>query len=311
MIDKELLAQRFEKEFALRDTPGGHMAYDYALLEHEGEPYFIKHHDSATFTDPERETHSRLYLSKESATYDHLHEQGFVSIPRHHELLGDTTLLLEGLPPEQGWYWRAPTGNSTHDYIQDVLASLATLETIGQPENCYPITPTYLSFNEEGWSTLHFTDNGDHVRQKIREIRHQLHTKTAEAVDELGKQIEVLAMHFTQPHTSCFTAFAHHDARQTNIAWHPEHGTRIVDWSWAGAGLPKSDSTSFLIDLAKSGVDVNDYLDEYFNPDHAMTLIGFWLGHSIWPTRPGNESVRLHQIASAATAYQLLVERAA
>jgi thiamine kinase-like enzyme len=101
--------------------------------------------------------------------------------------------------------------------------------------------------------------------------------------------------------------FTHHDLRQANLAWHPQLGVKIIDWSWAGTGRKYSDTTTLLIDLHKSGHDVEKYLD-YFNPDHALTLIGFWLAHSLWPTKSDDDSVRFHQVVSAISAYNLLMK---
>ena len=71
-------------------------------------------------------------------------------------------------------------------------------------------------------------------------------------------------------------------------------------------GLPNSDTTMFLVDLTKSGIDVSEYLDRYFNPDHAHILIGFWLARALEPPSKSNPEVRLHQLASAITAYNLI-----
>jgi len=48
-------------------------------------------------------------------------------------------------------------------------------------------------------------------------------------------------------------------------------------------------------------------MERYFDYDHAITLIGFWLAHSIWQPRDGDETVRIQQIASAAAAYELVL----
>jgi hypothetical protein len=47
-------------------------------------------------------------------------------------------------------------------------------------------------------------------------------------------------------------------------------------------------------------------MNEYFNENHAPTLIGFWLAHSLWVTHDGSDTVRSHQVASAATAFELI-----
>jgi len=98
---------------------------------------------------------------------------------------------------------------------------------------------------------------------------------------------------------------AHNDARQSNIAWHENEGVRMVDWSWADPAPEHADTTMFLVDLAKSGHDVTPYMYS-INKEYLVTLIGFWLAHSIWETRDGSTTVREQQVASAVAAYQLL-----
>jgi thiamine kinase-like enzyme len=101
------------------------------------------------------------------------------------------------------------------------------------------------------------------------------------------------------------SVFSHHDARQANIAWHPEHGVRVVDWSWAGYGLERADTTTFLIDLHKSGVDISSYMNNYSNSTHTLLQAGFLLGHSLWPASPSSKTVRAHQLISAASAFDI------
>ena len=100
-------------------------------------------------------------------------------------------------------------------------------------------------------------------------------------------------------------ALCHHDARQANIAWHPDHGARLVDWSWTDIGRPGSDATMLLIDLHKHGHDITPYLGEV-NPEHCTALIGFWLEHALRPIGERDPSIRLQQFVSALAAYEVL-----
>ena len=81
----------------------------------------------------------------------------------------------------------------------------------------------------------------------------------------------------------------------------------MIDWSWAGHGLPGSDSTSLLIDLNKKGHDITAYRS-FINPDHCLTLLGFWLNRSIQPSQ-GAEGLREEQFLSAISAFELLTKR--
>jgi len=123
---------------------------------------------------------------------------------------------------------------------------------------------------------------------------------------DLLDQIETVQNYAYSAKPYALDQLSHHDARQANIAWHPDHGAKLVDWSWADIGPKNSDATNFLIDLTKSGHDVEKYLKTYFNEDHAMVLMGFWLSHSLWPSHGNQSQVRFHQFTSAVASYQLL-----
>ena len=97
--------------------------------------------------------------------------------------------------------------------------------------------------------------------------------------------------------------FCHHDIRQSNMAWHPKRGTKLIDWSWSGPGESGSDITSLLIDLHKSGHNISNYYKE-INLDHCLTLMGFWLNHATWPYR-GDDTLRFQQFLSALSAYEI------
>jgi len=288
-------------------TKGGHMSYDYRLLHSDSYgPLFSKRHIPERHTDARREANSRLYLRKEAETLASLRDKGFPHIPGLSMLYDDSLLVIEGLPESQGWHWRAPGDEELRErYIRETLASLRQLESQEALQDD-ALTPSIVSFIEEGWDALDSEQQLASVRDKIQKLQPGLHLTTAAAARRLSSDIESLRDTTLGSDIMIDSALSHHDARQANIAWHPEHGVRLVDWSWAGIGVKGADTTSFLIDIAKSGYDVSPYMNECFNPAHARILIGFWLGHSIWPSRAGNEVVRLHQVASAATAYELL-----
>ena len=281
---------------------GGHMAYDYRLYNHPSGAIFVKRHTPSNFTNPEREEHSRYYLSKESIVINHLRDGGYAHVPGDQLLVGDSVLVMEGLAPKKGWHWQIPDGAEREAYIQQTLTAFEGLEHVPKLELEEPILPSIVSFYEEGWGA-YTSESRQKIINRLREFTPRLHPSTARSIGNLINDLDALAS--ALPPKS-LTTFSHHDARQNNIAWHPDHGVRIVDWSWYGPGTPKADTTSFLIDVAKSGIDITPYLARYFDAEHAKLLIGFWLHHSLWPTRTADNSVRLHQIASALTAYQLV-----
>lgn len=303
-VHKVLSAPKEER--LITEIQAGHMAYQHYIASHDGAEIFVKEHDATQFTDPYREMHSRAYLVKEHTTYQHLHKHGFTSIPEEFALLDDTLLALSHLSKDEGWMWQAPKENN-ESYIQDVLASLDVLQTV-EPlyfeETEHVVSASYETFWREGWDTIDDTI-AEKIRSRVAELTSNWHPAHQEKVIELMDALEKIRLHSTTVNRNPDMYFSHNDARQSNIAWHPEKGTRIVDWSWADVAPENADTTMFLIDLAKSGQDVSAYKD-MLNKDFAMTLIGFWLAHSTWETRDSNTKVREHQIASASTAFQLI-----
>lgn len=288
---------------------GGHMAYHHLLVTAPSdEQYFVKSHDKHFFTEPTREAHSRQYLEKEKRMYDHVRQHGFAAIPENVDLIDNHTLMMKALHTGDGWTWRVPQEN-TDQYITDTLQALYALESIPLPDDFHDtILPTLETHSVEGWQDL-----GDEkiplAQKRIDEWLPRFHSDFQKSAIRLSESLNELRDQFSTLPPSREFVTAHHDARQANVAWHPDYGTKIVDWSWAGAGRTKSDTTTFLIDLHKSGIDVSSYADDFFSPEHALTMIGFWLAHSLWPTRDDDNSVRFHQAASAVAAYSLLENR--
>ncbi len=283
----------------------GHMGYDYTLNKTDrGRYLFSKSHNPRHFTESERSDHSKTYLLKEAETLDQLRQHGFIHIPGHHLLINGTNLVSEGLPTEAGWHWAAPS-NNTPRYIEDVIDATTSLQSLPLLQSQSPDLDAIDSYEADGWRSFE-----DHTYQAIADqvttLQPRLHDDTRSLVPDFIADLQ--ALHRLQLHPSRNTTVnSHHDLRQNNIAWHPDHGARIIDWSWSSPGTPKSDTTMFLIDLEKSGIDTTQYLTNYFDPEHAHRLIGFWTAQLLQPTRSINSTVRLHQLASAITAYRLLL----
>jgi ADP-ribose pyrophosphatase YjhB (NUDIX family) len=289
-----------------RTASGGHMTYHRFIVKTTDGDVFIKSHDKHAFTDPIREAHSKQYLHKEKRMYDHIYSHGFTSIPLTVDIYDDHNLVMEGFAQEEGWHWRAPK-EQIDRYIDEVMTSLSDLQAIPLPDDFHDtILPTHETQIGEGWRSIDEIAVGN-IQARLREWQPKLRSDFQHAAENLSRDLPALAEKFlgiTGPETFYF---AHHDLRQANLAWHPNLGTKIVDWSWAGKGRKNSDATTLLIDLHKSGHDIQKHMG-CFNTDHALTLIGFWLAHSLWPTRTDDTSVRFHQIASAVSAYDLLMK---
>lgn len=279
----------------------GHMEYTKSVAQKDGAAVFTKQHDPTRFTDDDRAARAYTYLEKEAHTMAHLRQQHFANVPKH-SILHEDTLAMDALREEDGWKWRADD-DIFDAYVFNTLGALAALETRSIPADSFPIDPTYDSLRSEGWQSFN-EEVMSRLQGRLEQFTPRLSKTSQQTAKDLLEDITELHRASQQPYEVPYFVFCHHDIRQSNLAWHPEHGTKLIDWSWAGLGEPDSDSTSFLIDLAKSGYDVSNYRDR-INPHHCLTLIGFWLAHSTWPVH-GDDTVRFQQFVSALSGYEVL-----
>ena len=292
-----------------RPAHGGHMAYNRYFIVDDASEYFVKAHDASKFTDKKREANSLKYLDKEAAYMKHIQEVASQTVPQVHGVI-EGALVLESLSEEKGWHWRAPRDEDQREqYVKDVLGIFENIENAPViAEKLIDSHPALDVFLKDGWQAL--AEKKPKLLKKASDWRSQLSSENQRYFARL-----INDMMFVEPSTVARNlsklnkkqVLSHHDARQANIAWHPDHGVKIVDWSWADPGTEGADSTMFLIDLAKSGHDVTQYMDTHFDDDHAMLLLGYYLSRSLDDAFEGNEDVRFHQFASAVTTYRLLV----
>jgi len=305
-IEEILSIPAEDREITIIDA--GHMAYDHFFTRHQNDHLFVKAHDSSRFSDAFREAHSRAYLQKEYTLFHHLQQQQFSYIPNRVALIEDTVLAMDALHPDDGWQWRAPKQpEALHQYIQDTIEAFDELQSVTpptQPEYHNSINDTYSTIWEEGWDSID-DESLEKIVTKIRNFSNNWNDEQIETSEALISSLPTIQNQTTHQTRNQQLFMAHNDARQSNIAWHPNRGTRLVDWSWGDTSPKNADVTMFLIDLVKSGKDVTPYLPA-INQDYAQVLIGFWLAHSLWETRDGSQTVREHQVASAIAAYKVL-----
>ena len=295
---------KFPETAVVEKANGGHMLYHRFFVKHSSSSpqYFVKSHDKILFSDQSRANHSIQYLEKEALVYEYLRSSSYLFIPTISQSHAPHTITMEAYHPDENWYWRAPKNAAYHNYVEDILSAFYQLETIAPPTDFHEnIEPTHTLLATEGWGAIH--DTTDTVYTSLFAYHHEIPSADT-LYSDLTNLRDYAIHHPPQPPS----VLAHHDARQANIAWHPSHGARLVDWSWTGLATPKSDSTNFLIDLHKHGHDVSRYLDDHFDPIHALTLIGFWIEHSTWPVGNGNNDVRKQQFLSALSAYELFTK---
>ncbi len=285
---------------------GGHMSYSKSVYSNDSERIFVKKFVTRPNLTKLQSTHAIAYLNKENKIISQL--SGLDISPEFSELISPNSLILPAYTQNHGWFWEAPEDTELlNSYISSILSVLSEKENATVDFENPDIPPSQQTLESSGWQKLaKVTDLESQIVDKIKQFKSLLHPLTINAGHDLVENIKELVNQYQPIDNTALTAFSHHDARQHNITWHPELGVRIVDWSWAGMGLPNSDTTMFLVDLTKSEIDITEYLDKYFNSTHAHILIGFWLARALEPPSKSNPEVRLHQLASAITAYNLI-----
>lgn len=302
---EQMRGQQLFEILALADTAlridAGHMEYDKSVASSNDTHIFAKSHNPERFSDPDKADRSYAYLEKEALTMAHLRQHGFTGLPGQ-SALHQNTLAMNALRPEDGWQWRIDAA-SVDAYVCDAAATFAYLETMPVPADSFDIDPSHTSFLTEGWWAFDETTS-QLLDERARSFMDRLSPSSQDTAAQLLSDIPALYQAGNEPYQPGPFVFCHHDVRQSNLAWHPTEGTKLVDWSWAGVGESGSDITSLLIDLHKSGHDISPHRD-LINPRHCLTLLGFWLGHSTWPHR-GDDTVRFQQFLSALSAYEIL-----
>lgn len=275
---------------------GGHMNYTKYMAVTAEHAVFVKQYEGES-----KDMHVAT-LEKEAAIMAHLRTAAYPHLPAFSHI-ADQGLFMEALPPDHGWHWRAPKSH-IDAYVRDCLGMFTALESVQIPSDTTAIPSALSVYWDEGWKAL------DNERQQAltgltRTMARFLRPDSQATASQLLDDIPLLRSAALQSPLPDSYAFCHHDARQANIAWHPDHGARLVDWSWADIGLPGSDATMLLIDLHKHGHDITPYIGE-INPEHCAMLIGFWLEHALRPVSERDPSIRLQQYISALAAYEVL-----
>ena len=282
-----------------RNINGGHMQYDKIIATKNDHSVFIKR--TSTRYDDIKRNRLHQYLRKEAFTMSYLRCHGYSGIPHRSILRDDDTFIMETMMSNEGWLWRAK--NKTLDaYVKSAKEKFNELENIPLPPDTFDIESSRDSFIKEGWASLD--------EQKIAKLRElslgfldRLKPHSQNMTKKLLAGLPALLSAGRRHSDIKKLVFCHHDIRQSNMAWHPKRGTKLIDWSWSGPGESGSDITSLLIDLHKSGHNISNYYKE-INLDHCLTLMGFWLNHATWPYR-GDDTLRFQQFLSALSAYEI------
>lgn len=299
-----------EIEPVLLPVDGGHMMYRKCMVLGD-EEIFIKARDDSLFTNPMAAEHTYQLLKREADVYGALRSAGFPHLPPEVAFVDDA-LYMSAQRPEAGWRWELPVDPKLQEnYVKDILAALGDLEKL--PASLLPKSErkaSMIEVYEEGWDKLKSAETRVQIREKLDTYKNQFYPHVRLGVDKLnallasdpGRYLDIVHEHLDEPRLS----LTHFDARQSNVAWHPELGVSIVDWSWASSAPAGCDRTMFAIDLFKSGYESSDLM-EHVHAGHALLQIGHWLARSIVPAAPGDTTVRFHQLASAVSAATLIL----
>ena len=282
-----------------RNINGGHMQYDKIIATKNDHSVFIKR--TSTRYDDIKRNRLRQYLRKEAFTMSYLRCHGYSGIPSRSILRDDDTFIMDTMTSNEGWLWRAKS-ETLDTYIKSAKEKFDELENIPLPPDTFDIESSRDSFIKEGWASL-----DEQKIAKLRELSLGFLDRLTPHSQNIAKKLlaDLPALLNTGGLYSDIKklVFCHHDIRQSNMAWHPKRGTKLIDWSWSGPGKSGSDITSLLIDLHKSGHNISNYYKE-INLDHCLTLMGFWLNHATWPYR-GDDTLRFQQFLSVLSAYEI------
>jgi len=277
---------------------GGYMKYDKYIASMGTKHAFVKWLPNVGVVSPDRHKQMRSYLEKEAGIMAHLRTHGFLQVPTH-SVLRNSQLAMDALRQEDGWQWEASAA-TLDSYVKDAFDSFKSLESIPLPPDTFDVEPSYESVINEGWTLV-----DDQAETQLSSFLAALPEGRLDYAASFLHDIPSLRQAAGTFESHDTFVFCHLDMRQENMAWNPEKGIKIIDWSWAGPGLPGSDATSLLIDLHKNGFDVSRYVG-HINLQHCYNLMGFWLAHSTMPNQ-GAEGLREQQFESALSAYELLV----
>jgi hypothetical protein len=304
-----------ENERQIISVDGGHMFYDKCIVRGpEHPPLFIKGFNKTLFTDYTAAESTKQLLIQEANAYDSLKGTGYKFLPDDvaYDRKSDI-LYMTAHMPQDGWLWDLPDDHALQQqYVSDVLQALKTLECI--PAKVLIPTDRQQSLDElynEGWNLLRSPRVRKKVADRLAYFRSDFYPHVQSGVEQITDFLQEETFDFAHSLVRNYVALprpsvAHFDARQSNIAWHPDHGAKLVDWSWASAAPLGADRTMFIIDIFKAGLDVSGLVDYHLEPNYALLQMGHWLARGARQSSPGDNNVRFHQMASAVSAATLL-----
>lgn len=275
---------------------------------------FVKEVDVSLLPDDGAE--ELRWLRKEHEVMTHLAEAAPGVAPPWCELGDDGSVLaMTALRADDGWLWGYPAQPVQHRaYVAAVIDTLAALDGVDFTADEIERLELTAHFaqdlaHDEGFTTLLASSEVRSAAHAMLVGARSVHLSRAidaavaliadpAALAGLAAEAATLAQ---QPSDT----FGHCDVRADNLAYHPGTGqVCLIDWNWSSMVPQRDCSTEFLVDAARSGVDVSAWRASLNRPLLAA-LVGFWLWRCTHePLAPGN-SLRAVQAESAAVAYDL------
>lgn len=240
-------------------------------------------------------------------------------VPDWEELIvDDHVLLMSSYRADDGWVWSAPLDPTEQkSYIQTVINVTKQLESVKFDEATIKSLKLQPRFRDElalddGLTLIiqnetirqqlidKYTAMGqDKSLDQLYPAIHKMQTllKDKKALQDLSLRAASL---INQPN-DCFN---HCDVRSDNIAYNPSTGqVKFVDWNWASFATEKFGSTEFLVDMARSGIDVTPWLDD-LNPEMLASMVGFYAKRCLKdPFAPGSTLRDMQSQTAAVSIY--------
>jgi len=297
---------------------GGFSHNRRSLVGHEGRWLFAKEVDAKLLMgDGSRE---RSWLRKDFDCAESMRAQAPEIVPDWEDITqDDSVLLITAMTREDGWQWKPPKEPQNHArYISSALAAIERLNSMAfsddEATRCRiaPYTRDLLAF-----------DSGFDMLLSRDEIRHQLHDEYVSIAQQTDVPIlrqafatmklllndEVTLRRYAelakQLHNQPELILSHSDVRVDNIAYHAvADRTVLIDFDWLSLAPEKFDSTEFLIDVTRYGVDVSPW-EGMLNKELLAAAIGYYARRVI-EDEDGRAELRQMKLESAAVAALLL-----
>lgn len=261
-------------------------------------------------------TQERAWLYKDHACTEMIRTIAPEIVAEWSSLSADGQLMLmSSYRHEDGWVWLPPADSSMHEaYVTNVLATITRLATIHPAETQVDqlgLKP-YIRDMIAHDSGIDMIISDPEVRRALS-VDYQILEQTTEIATirhaaqgmqvMLNDQSLLLSLRTAQNRLDQQPqlTLSHGDIRADNIVHNAElQQTKLVDFDWLSLAPEGFDTTEFLIDTARYGVDVLPWA-ELLNKDLLAATVGYYARRAI-EDDDDRQSLRNLKLESAAIA---------